>query len=128
MGDERAGLGSEIEFETRFAVATLATWRVSHLLSSEDGPFDVVVRMRERAGSGSLGGLMDCFYCLSVWTAAPLSLIVTCDRRFRAPVWLAVSGAACMLERSAQRTPAGPLPEADPAPVAQPTRLPEMAL
>jgi hypothetical protein len=84
----------------RFALAALATWRVSHLLAEEDGPFDAVLRLRARAGSGVLGDLMDCFYCLSVWVAAPLA--ATTGRRGRdLPVtWLALSGAACLLERA----------------------------
>jgi hypothetical protein len=83
----------------RFALASLATWRLTHLLVEENGPADAVVRLRARAGSGQLGELMDCFYCLSVWVAAPLSLIVA--RRFReVPVTcLALSGSACLLER-----------------------------
>jgi hypothetical protein len=83
----------------RLALTALATWRITHLLSDEDGPGDVVVRLRLRLGSGFWGSLMDCFYCLSLWVAAPLALVVT-----RVPVewpliWLALSGAACLLER-----------------------------
>jgi hypothetical protein len=84
----------------RFAVAALATWRVTHLLASEDGPGDAVVRVRARLGTGRAAGLMDCFQCLSVWVAAPASLYVTRDRRDAVPVWLALSGAACLLERA----------------------------
>src|SRR5262249_47434005 len=45
------------------------------------------------------GQLMDCFYCLSLWIAAPLALFVS-----RRPLewllsWLALSGAVCLLER-----------------------------
>jgi hypothetical protein len=89
----------EAGFSTRFALASLATWRVTHLLAEEDGPGDVVVRVRARLGDSTAGDLMDCFYCLSVWVAAPLSL--TLARRARdAPVaWLALSGAACLIER-----------------------------
>jgi hypothetical protein len=88
------------ELAGRFALASLATWRVAHLLAEEDGPFDAVVRLRSRAGSGLLGDLMDCFYCLSVWVAAPIC--ATTGRRGRdLPLtWLALSGAACLLERA----------------------------
>ena len=84
----------------RFALASLATWRVTHLLAEEDGPANVVVRLRERAGDGSLGELMDCFYCLSVWVAAPFGFALA--RRPRdAPLHsLALSGAACLLEQA----------------------------
>jgi hypothetical protein len=46
----------------RIALAILATWRVAHLLAREDGPFDLVLRARARAGDGVLGRLMDCPY------------------------------------------------------------------
>jgi hypothetical protein len=84
----------------RFVVAALATWRLTHLLAEEDGPADVVVRARSHLGEGSLGGLMDCFQCLSVWVAAPLSVALTRNRRPDPVVWLALSGAACLLEQA----------------------------
>jgi hypothetical protein len=85
---------------TRFALASLATWRLTHLLAEEDGPADAVLRVRARLGQGSIGQLIDCFYCLSVWVAAPLSVAVT-RRRSEIPlVWLALSGASCLLERA----------------------------
>jgi hypothetical protein len=30
----------------KFVLAVLATWRVTHLLASEDGPADIIVRYR----------------------------------------------------------------------------------
>jgi hypothetical protein len=84
---------------TRFAVAALAAWRVTHLLANEDGPGDAIVRLRARLGASRAGGLMDCFQCLSMWVAAPLSLFVARDSREALPTWLALSGAACLLER-----------------------------
>jgi hypothetical protein len=86
------------ESAVRFGVAVLATWRVTHLLVSEDGPADVVVRLRARLGSTPAGQLMDCFKCLSLWVAAPASLSVVRRPPELVPVWLAVSGAACLLE------------------------------
>jgi hypothetical protein len=83
----------------RLVLAVLATWRVTHLLASEDGPGDIIFRFRRLLGQSLAGKLMDCFNCLSLWVAAPLALFVS-----RQPVewlmsWLAVSGAACLLER-----------------------------
>jgi uncharacterized protein DUF1360 len=89
---------SEAGLGIRFAVAALATWRVTHLLASEDGPADAVVRLRARLGQRPAGRLMDCFQCLSVWVAAPASLFVTREPRDLLPTWLALSGAACLLE------------------------------
>jgi hypothetical protein len=90
---------SDAELPTRFALAALATWRVTHLLASEDGPGDAVVRLRARLDASRAGGLMDCFQCLSVWVAAPMSLVVARESRDALPTWLALSGAACLLER-----------------------------
>ena len=84
----------------RFVLASLATWRVTHLLAEEDGPADAVVRIRARVGDGPLGGLMDCFQCLSVWVAAPLSVALTRNRRPDPVAWFALSGAACLLEQA----------------------------
>jgi hypothetical protein len=92
MKDERFG--------ARFALGVLATWRVTHLLAEEDGPGDLVVRLRARVGDGWQGRLMDCFYCLSVWTATPFALAVTRRRRDAPVAMLALSGAACLLERA----------------------------
>jgi hypothetical protein len=83
----------------RIVLAVLATWRVTHLLASEDGPADIIVRFRRLLGQSPLGTLMDCFNCLSLWVAAPAALFIS-----RRPVewfgtWLALSGAACLLER-----------------------------
>jgi hypothetical protein len=83
----------------RFIVAVLATWRVTHLLASEDGPADIVVRLRARLGHGQAGKLMDCFYCLSLWIAAPAAAFVSRYWIDWLMAWLALSGGACLLER-----------------------------
>ncbi len=84
----------------RFVLAVLATWRVTHLLANEDGPADIIVRLRRRLGHGFIGGLMDCFNCLSLWVAAPAAFLLVRRRPFMQLVsWLALSGGACLLER-----------------------------
>jgi hypothetical protein len=83
-------------------LAALATWRITHLLTGEDGPGDVIARVRARLGDGFLGRLMDCFYCLSLWVAAPLALLVSTSPLGWALSWLALSGAACLLELMTQ--------------------------
>jgi uncharacterized protein DUF1360 len=89
-----------VQDSSRFLVGALATWRVTHLLVEEDGPADVVVRLRQRAGDGWVGSALDCFYCLSIWTAAPVAAAVARRPRERLLTWLALSGAACLLERA----------------------------
>jgi len=87
----------------RFVVAVLATWRLAHLVAREDGPFDVIVRIRARAGEGALGRLMDCPYCLSLWFAMPFALSLGRGVVAWCVAWLAISGGASLLERLAAR-------------------------
>ncbi|HET7794888.1 MAG TPA: DUF1360 domain-containing protein [Rhizobacter sp.] len=87
--------------------AVLATWRVTHLIVAEDGPWDTVARLRRLAGSGALGDLMDCFYCASLWVAAPLAWWLHEDWIARAVLWLALSGGAIVLEKFLPKPPAG---------------------
>jgi hypothetical protein len=99
---DRSGTG-------RWVVASLATWRLAHLVTQEDGPFEAVVRLRAAAGDGQLGELLDCFYCASVWIAFPLSLTVARGRELPLSA-LALSGAACLLERATEAPPGEPAP------------------
>src|SRR3989442_6631016 len=79
-------------------LSILCVWRVTHLLQAEDGPWDIMVRFRRRAGSGSFGNLLDCFYCLSVWIAAPFALFGESWKE-RLLLWPALSAGAILLER-----------------------------
>jgi Protein of unknown function (DUF1360). len=84
----------------RFALGALATWRLTHLLAEEDGPGQAVLRLRIKAGDSWAGELLDCFYCMSIWVAAPVAAAVAPRRRELPLVWLALSGAACLLEQA----------------------------
>jgi hypothetical protein len=93
---------SALDVWARFVLAVLATWRVTHLLASEDGPADIIVRFRALLGQSIVGKLMDCFNCLSLWVAALSAFYVS-----RTPLewlfcWLALSGGSCLLERIGQ--------------------------
>jgi len=87
------------QFWIRFFLATLVTWRVTHLLASEDGPGDFVVRLRARLENSLFGRLIDCFGCLSIWVAIPLAFFVSEGPLNLIMTWLALSGAAFLLER-----------------------------
>ncbi len=84
----------------RFSIAVLTTWRVTHLLANEDGPAGILARFRARLGDGLAGQLMDCFQCLSLWVALPVGMSFCRAPRDRLMVGLALSGAACLLERT----------------------------
>jgi len=81
-------------------VGALSVWRVTHLLQGEDGPWDIVVRLRRLVGEGFWGKLLDCFYCLSLWVAAPFAWLCGDTWGERLLLWLALSGAAILLERA----------------------------
>lgn len=77
----------------------LCVWRITHLLQAEDGPWDIVVRFRRQAGAGFFGSLLDCFYCLSLWIALPLALLIGERWLERLILWPAFSAGAILLER-----------------------------
>ena len=81
----------------------LATWRVTHLLNAENGPWKIIARVRERAPDGVIHELLSCFLCLSVWVAAPLAYVLGGTWEQRLMLWPALSGAAILLERVTQR-------------------------
>ncbi|MEO5797538.1 MAG: DUF1360 domain-containing protein [Rhodoferax sp.] len=86
-------------------LGALATWRATHLLALEDGPFNGVLRLRQAAGNSLWGQLLDCFYCLSLWVAAPVALAVARNPLEWLLAWLGLSGAACLLERLGPASP-----------------------
>ena len=86
----------------------LAVWRITHLLALEDGPFDVVLRLRRALGDSMLGRMMDCFYCLSLWVALAVVALLQTLLSLPSPwaallMWPALSGGAVLLERVTQR-------------------------
>lgn len=86
----------------RFALAALASWRVAALLAYDDGPWDVVLRLRRALGAGAFARMLDCFRCVSLWVAAPLTFAVASRPLDLVLVWLALSGSACLLDRLTQ--------------------------
>jgi len=99
-------------------LGVLGVWRVTHLLHAEDGPGDVVVRLRQRVGHGILGKAMDCFKCRSLWVAAPFALLLGDDYVERGLLWPALSGAAIVVEGAVRRLmPAEAAWAEDPAPL-----------
>ena len=70
----------------RFLIYALATWRLSHLLAAERGPYDVLGKLRQACGvsyadNGAViapteaAMLITCVWCNSVWVAAGLWLV-----------------------------------------------------
>ena len=92
----------------RLLLGVLCVWRITHLFQAEDGPGDVVVRLRRAAGDSWFGHLLDCFYCLSLWVAAPLAWVIGPTAAERFLLWLAFSAGAILAERSTRESTAEP--------------------
>jgi hypothetical protein len=97
----------------RLLLGVLCVWRITHLFQAEDGPWDVIVRIRRAAGDGIAGQLLDCFYCLSLWVSIPLAWAIGHSAQERILMGLAFSGGAILLERSTSKNTAeGPIVQA----------------
>lgn len=92
----------------RLLLGVLCVWRITHLVQAEDGPWEVIVHIRRAAGDGIFGRLLDCFYCLSIWVAAPFSWWLGKTLEERILMWLAFSAGAILLERSTLHATDGP--------------------
>lgn len=88
----------------RLLLGVLCCWRITHFFQAEDGPWDVSAAIRRAAGDGFWGKLLDCFYCLSLWVAAPLAGWIGHSATERVLMWLAFSGGAILAERSTSST------------------------
>jgi hypothetical protein len=86
-------------------LGVLAVWRITHFFWAEDGPWDIVIRLRQWAGEGFLGKLLDCFYCLSVWVSAPLGYVIGETWLERVLLWPSLSAGAIFLEKVTDRSP-----------------------
>lgn len=86
-------------------LAALCVWRITHLLQAEDGPWDLVVRLRRTVGEGFFGRLLDCFYCLSLWISLPFAWGFGASWRERLLLWPALSAVAILLERCTAPSP-----------------------
>jgi hypothetical protein len=89
-------------------VGTLCVWRITHLLQAEDGPWDVLVRLRQLAGAGFWGDLIDCFYCLSIWIAVPFAFALGAGWSERLLLWPALSAGGILLERITSKQAVSP--------------------
>jgi len=89
-----------------FILGVIAAWRVTHLLAFEEGPGEILEKLRRRIKPGFWGKVFECFYCLSLWVAAPIALLIAQGWRERAILWPALSGGAILIERFNAGAPA----------------------
>ena len=82
-----------------FALSALAAWRVTALIAYESGPFHVFDRVRRLLVTLRLTQLVGCFHCLALWISALVVLAVYELTWWSVLLWLAVAGAASIVER-----------------------------
>lgn len=78
-------------------LGSLCVWRITHLLQAENGPWHLSAKLRQSAGSGFWGELLDCFKCLSLWVSAPFAVILGATAIEMVLFWLALSAGAILL-------------------------------
>ena len=80
-------------------LAAAAVWRITHLFQVEDGPFATFERLRGWLRRNSLAGAVDCFYCLSLWVAAPIAFMLAHSVKEAVVATFALSAFAILMER-----------------------------
>jgi hypothetical protein len=77
----------------------LTTWRVTHLVVEEDGPWDLLRRLRSIASRIGAARLVSCFLCASVWIAVAVALLFSSGWRDVTIAVASFSGGAILLQR-----------------------------
>ena len=83
----------------KYFVLIIVVWRLTHLISGEDGPFDLIIKLRKSLGNSFFGKLMDCFYCLSIWIGSACAWYAGDDLIEIIMFTLYYSGASILLEK-----------------------------
>jgi len=90
-------------------ILILATWRITSLLNREQGPYNVLGKLRytigirvddagQTYGITELARLVDCPWCLSLWVGAGLALVTATGVRDWALTTLALSAGAVLID------------------------------
>lgn len=91
-----------------FIFLVLVNYRLSQLLVYDDGPGDIIFRLRDWIGVYDVNEagerqtffakLLACPYCVGLWLALPLALVGTLHI-YSVPIWwLAIAGGQSFLE------------------------------
>jgi hypothetical protein len=83
----------------KYLLFVIIVWRVTHLLRAEDGPFDLLLKIRKILGKSVIGSLVGCFYCLSIWVGLAAALIEGDSSREILILTFYYSGASLLLEK-----------------------------
>ena len=91
-----------------FLISALATYRLSLMLSSEEGPLAIFARLRRKIPAKTNPGRgVRCSFCWSVWIAAVVTLYLlwlgTISKEISPVYWFAVSGASILVHQICNR-------------------------
>lgn len=91
-----------------FALAALAVYRVSRMLTDEEGPFMVFTKVRGLAEPDTwVGRGLECIMCVSVWIALPFTVMLTvlgyADVWLWPLTWLALSAVTVIIRKWEQK-------------------------
>lgn len=80
-----------------------AVWRLTYMLQNETGPWHIIERVRNLfirpsgEARGMLGELLQCYFCLSIWVAAPFAIYLSGGIYQFFIYWFALSAGAIVL-------------------------------
>ena len=84
-------------------LASLAVYRLSRMLTDEEGPFMAFTKLRGVAKTDTwIGRGLECIMCLSVWVALPVALWIDWSWDWWL-TWLALSGVTVVLRKWEQK-------------------------
>jgi hypothetical protein len=80
-------------------LASLAVYRVSRMITDEEGPFMIFNRLRGVfPPTGWIGRGLECIMCVSVWIALPVALWIDGSWNWWL-TWLALSGVTVIIRK-----------------------------
>jgi hypothetical protein len=82
----------------RFLIAALATWRISFLLTREDGPGGIFASLREKSKATFSGRFFECLKCTGMWVSIPLAFFVKGSWLELVVIWLALAGVTALID------------------------------
>jgi hypothetical protein len=82
-----------------FVLAALAVYRLTRMLTDEEGPFEVFTKLRGLAKPDTwIGRGLECILCMSVWVALPVALWIDWSLNWWL-TWLALSGVTVVIRK-----------------------------
>lgn len=86
-----------------FVLSSLAVYRLSRMITDEEGPFTVFTKLRGLAKPDSwIGRGLECIMCVSVWVALPIALWIDYQGEW-ALTWLALSAVTVIIRKWEQK-------------------------